>query len=101
MMSPGPPPTNPTRPGSGRNEQLRRDAYTRIVGHLSDRFGLPAGLDPADAGDIPLTLAGPATYRSLVVDYGWPHDRFVDWLAATLSQQLLPASPATQQAAPS
>jgi len=42
--------------------------------------------------DVLLTLAGPATYRSLVADYGWAHDRFVDWLAATLSQQLLPAS---------
>jgi len=41
--------------------------------------------------DILLTLGGPATYRCLVADYGWPHDRFIDWLAATLSQQLLPA----------
>jgi AcrR family transcriptional regulator len=71
------------------NERLRRDGYTRIVGHLADRFGLPTGLDPADAVDILLTLAGPATYRSLVADYGWPHDRFVNWLATTLSQQLL------------
>jgi len=75
------------------NEQLRRDGYTRIVGHLADRFGLRAGRAPADAVDILLTLAGPATYRSLVIDHGWPHDRFVDWLAATLSEQLLPASP--------
>jgi len=79
------------------DEQLRRDGYTRIIGYLAGRFGLPAGLDPADAVDIVLTLAGPATYRSLVADYGWPHDRFVDWLAVTLSQQLLPAS----RAAPS
>jgi AcrR family transcriptional regulator len=55
-----------------QNEQLRRDGYTRIIGHLADRFGLPAGLDPADAVDILLTLAGPATYRSLVADYSWP-----------------------------
>lgn len=74
------------------NEQLRREGYTRIISHLAGRFGLPAGLDPADATDILLTLAGPATYRSLVADYGWPHDRFVDWLTATLSQQFLPAS---------
>jgi AcrR family transcriptional regulator len=74
------------------NEQLRRDGYTRVIGHLAGRFGLPAGLSNADAVDILLTLAGPATYRSLVADYGWPHNRFVDWLAATLSQQLLPAS---------
>jgi AcrR family transcriptional regulator len=74
------------------NEQLRRDGYGRIVAHLADRFGLPPGLDPADAVDILLTLGGPATYRSLVADYGWHHDRFVDWLATTLSQQLLASS---------
>jgi AcrR family transcriptional regulator len=83
------------------NEQLRRDGYVQIVGHLASRFGLPAGLDPAEAADILLTLAGPPTYRCLVADYGWPHERFVDWLTATLRQQLLPAPPPAQRAAPS
>ena len=81
------------------NERLRRDGYTRIISHLAGLFGLPAGRDPASAVDILLTLAGPATYRSLVADYGWPHDRFVDWLAAILSQQLLPASPPAKRTA--
>jgi AcrR family transcriptional regulator len=71
------------------NEQLRRDGYRRIIEHLDGRFGLPHGLDPAHAVDILLTLGGPATYRSLVIDYRWTHDRFVDWLTTTLSQQLL------------
>ena len=66
-----------------RNEELRREGYARIVAHLAGRFGLRPGLDPVGAVDILLTLGGPATYRALVVDYGWPHDRFVDWLAAT------------------
>jgi AcrR family transcriptional regulator len=69
------------------NEELRREGYDRIVEHLANRFGLTAGLDPADAVDILLTLGGPATYRSLVFDYGWPHERFVEWLANTLSRQ--------------
>ena len=80
------------------NERLRRDGYTRVIGHLADRFGLSADLNPPDAVDILLTLAGPATYRSLVADYHWPHDHFVAWLAATLSQQLLPASPSAKRA---
>jgi len=46
------------------NEQLRRDGYVQIVGHLDGRFGLLAGLDPADAVDILLTLAGPASASS-------------------------------------
>jgi AcrR family transcriptional regulator len=83
------------------NEQLRREGYARVAGHLAGRFGLPAGLNPADAVDIMLTLVGPATYRSLVADYGWPHDRFVAWLAATLSQQLLPDPPPAKPAASS
>jgi hypothetical protein len=69
------------------------------MSHLAGRFGLTPGLDPAAAVDILLTLAGPATYRCLVADYGWPHHRFVDWLTATLSQQLLPASPPAKRAA--
>jgi hypothetical protein len=76
--------------------RLHKLARTRQWGKAPD-IAPATYLDPADAGDILLTLAGPATYRSLVADYGWPHDRFVDWLAATLSQQLLPAS----RAAPS
>ena len=69
------------------------------IAHLAGRFGLPDGLDSADAVDILLTVAGAATYRSLVIDYGWPHDRFVDWLTTTLSQQLLapPTEPGTGQ----
>jgi len=104
-MTPGPrPPSRGTppcwRPATpGRDPPLRRgqlrdrgpgrrDGYTRIIGHLTSQFGLPAGLDPGSAVDILLTLAGPATYRTLVADYGWPHDRFVDWLTTTPSQQL-------------
>jgi hypothetical protein len=36
-----------------------------------------------------MTLAGPATYRQLVVDYGWSHQEYVAWLSATLTEQLL------------
>ena len=71
------------------NERLRRDGYRRIVKHLADRFGLRTGVDTESGTDLLLTLAGPATYRPLVVEYGWPHDRYVDWLTTTLTDQLL------------
>jgi hypothetical protein len=31
----------------------------------------------------------PEVYRLLVVDRGWSPDRYRDWLASTLTQQLL------------
>jgi hypothetical protein len=40
-----------------------------------------------------LTLAGPATYRSLVVEYGWAHDKYVAWLTTALTDQLLASKP--------
>lgn len=76
-----------------RSEQLRRDGYRDVVTHVAERFGLRDGVDVDTATDIALTLAGPAVYRTLVVDYGWPHDKYVDWLSRTLTQALLPAAP--------
>ena len=71
------------------NEQLRRNGYGAIVEHLANRFGLRNGVDIRIGTDLLLTLAGPATYRPLVVDYGWPHDQYVTWLTAALTDQLL------------
>ena len=73
-----------------RSEQLRRDGYRDVVRHVAERFGLRDGVDVDTATDIALTLAGHAVYRTLVVDYGWPHDKYVDWLSRTLAQALLP-----------
>jgi AcrR family transcriptional regulator len=72
------------------SEQLRRDGYRDVIEYLDSRFNLRAGLDVAAATDLLLAFGGTALYRSLVVDYGWPHERYVDWLAATLGDQLLP-----------
>jgi AcrR family transcriptional regulator len=71
------------------NERLRRDGYRAIIEHLVTRFRLRAGLDADTATDLLLTLAGPATYRQLVVEYGWTHNKYVTWLTTALTQQLL------------
>ena len=71
------------------NERLRRDGYRTVVEHLANRFGLRTGVDIDTGTDLLLTLAGPATYRPLVAEYGWPHDKYVDWLARALTDQLL------------
>lgn len=71
-----------------RHEALRREGYARIIAHAGARFGLKPPLDDERATDLLLTLGGTAVYRALVLDYGWPHDAFVNWLAQTLDDQL-------------
>ena len=71
------------------SERLRRAGYANVVAHLRERFGLRRGLDDTTATDLLLTFGGPGPYRSLVLDYGWDHDRYVTWLAETLAGQLL------------
>ncbi len=58
----------------------------RFVSTLSSRMA-PA-LDPATAGDIfaALTLVGP--YQELVIERGWAPDRYQQWLAQSLRDQL-------------
>ena len=75
------------------SEQLRRDGYRTVIDHLAARFGLREGLDPEAATDILLTLGGAATYRSLVLEYGWSDDAFVGWLTDTLLAALAPTAP--------
>ena len=71
------------------NEGLRRAGFADVIAHLADRFGLRPGLTAERATDILLTLAGPAVYRTLVTEYGWPHDEYVDWTAKAIVDALL------------
>lgn len=72
-----------------RSEQLRRAGFREAVTHFADAYGLRAGLGIERATDILLTVGDSSVYCSLVHDYGWPHDDFVDWLADSLSAMLL------------
>jgi AcrR family transcriptional regulator len=69
-------------------ERLRRQAYAQVVEHLGARFGLRPGLAPEQATDVLLLLLGPATYQTLVGDYGWPQERWRSWCAAAIAEQL-------------
>jgi AcrR family transcriptional regulator len=70
------------------NERLRRESYAQVVEHLDARFGLRPGLTPTQATDILLLLLGPATYQTLVGEYGWPQERWRSWCAASISELL-------------
>lgn len=72
-----------------RSEGLRRDGYRDAVEHLAERFGLAEGLEIEPATDILLTLGGPAVYVSLVVDYGWSQEAYVNWVTSAAASTLL------------
>lgn len=59
---------------------------------LSALSPLRDGLDLDAASDILWTLKDPALWTALVVDRGWPVERYQAWLAQTMQDSLLPAS---------
>jgi AcrR family transcriptional regulator len=75
------------------SEVLRRDGYRDVVAAWSAKAPLRAGLDHSRAVDLLLVLAGPEVYRKLVVEYGWSRDDYVDWLVATVLEQLFGKRP--------
>jgi AcrR family transcriptional regulator len=76
------------------SEQLRRDGYAHVVGHIAQRFGLRSGLEIGTGTDLLLMFGSGAPYLMLR-RYGWTHDQYVAWLADTLATQLL-ARPGTR-----
>jgi AcrR family transcriptional regulator len=68
-------------------ERAFRSHLEAIAAHLRP------GITVDDGVGIYLTLVLPEVYRTLVVERGWPADRYETWLADTLVQQLLPARP--------
>ena len=71
------------------SEQLRRAGFREAVEHFATH-GLRDGLDIERATDILLTVGDSSVYCSLVHDYGWQHEAFVDWLADAVAAMLLP-----------
>lgn len=70
------------------SEQLRREGYAVVVGHLADRFGLREGLTAEEATDLLLIFASSEPYLTLR-RYGWSEERIVAWSIDTLARQLL------------
>ena len=62
------------------------------------RRALRPELRERDAADIIHALMSPEVYRLLVIDRGWPPERYEQWLARILADQLIspvPRSPRT------
>ncbi len=71
----------------------QRQRGQRLIARSLARAGaLRTELRERDAADIIHALLSPELYRLLVLDRSWGPARYEPWLAATLIDQLLPAS---------
>jgi AcrR family transcriptional regulator len=71
-------------------EQERLAGMGRFARQLADRGVLRPGLSADEARDLLWTLNSLAVHDLLVLERGWPPERYRDWLAATLTRALLP-----------
>ena len=72
--------------------QQRDQGQGRIARSLARARALKPGLRERDAGDLIHALMSPELHRLLVGDRGWTPERYQQWLATTLSQQLIELS---------
>ena len=72
-------------------DEIRRQrdrGQGRIARSLARAHALEPGLRERDAADVIHALMSPELYRLLVGDRGWTSERYQQWLATTLMQQL-------------
>ncbi|MDQ1457417.1 MAG: hypothetical protein QOH28_3037 [Actinomycetota bacterium] len=68
--------------------QQRDRGQGRIARSIARARALKPGLRERDAADLIHALMSPEVYRLLVGDRGWTPERYQQWLATTLIQQL-------------
>jgi AcrR family transcriptional regulator len=70
-------------------QERRDDGQGRIARSLARARALRPGLRERDAADLIHALMSPELYRLLVIDRGWAPERYEQWLAGILVDQLL------------
>jgi AcrR family transcriptional regulator len=73
----------------GEIRQQRDQGQGRIARTLARAKALKRGLRERDAADLIHALMAPEVYSLFVGDRGWSAERYQQWLASTLTQQLL------------
>jgi AcrR family transcriptional regulator len=73
----------------GEIRQQRDQGQGRIARSLARAHALKPGLRERDAADLIHALMSPEVYRLFVGDRGWTPARYQQWLATTLTEQLL------------
>ena len=71
------------------HESLRTQGFRSYIDALAARGLLRDGLDPAEATDVLLTLAGPDVFLNLTEERGWTVKRYAAWTTDALSLLLL------------
>ena len=71
------------------HEFLRIQGFRSYIDTLAARGLLRDGLDPAEATDVLLTLAGSDVFLNFTEERGWTVKRYVAWTTDTLSLLLL------------
>lgn len=71
-------------------EAQRLDGMGRFAQLLADRGALRPDLSVQEARDLLWTLNSHAVHDLLVMQRGWPPERYRDWLVDTLARALLP-----------
>jgi AcrR family transcriptional regulator len=67
----------------------RKEGQGRLARSLARAGALRPKLRERDAGDIIHALMSPEVYGLLVIDRGWPSDRYERWLSGIIIDQLL------------
>lgn len=67
----------------------RRVGAGHVVDDVIGKGGLREDLDREAAADVVWVLSDPGLFHQLVNERGWPAERYREWLAQSLRQQLL------------
>ena len=70
------------------NEHLRRAAWSQFIIQVGAKAPLRNGLTPQEATDILLMLMGPASYQTLVGEYGWTPKQWREWCHHAIATML-------------
>src|SRR5215207_7730800 len=71
------------------HETLRTQGFRSYIDALAARSLLREGLEPSEATDVLLTLAGPDVFLNLTEERGWTVKRYIAWTTDSLSLLLL------------
>lgn len=71
------------------NDDQRYAGLGRFAELLADRGALRDDIDATSAADIIWTLCAQAMFESLVVNRGWTHEHYREWLGNLLAEALL------------